>query len=282
MGVVSTGDGGGTEINIPEYYDNLASDYDTRFVNPQLDYMRTVEDSVLDETLKGVSGIVLDVGCGTGKQTLDLAEKGFDVIGLDISSEMIRTAKKKSKDAGLSIPFLIASADSLPFKDGCISILISMFGAYSHIPAYDRAFHEISRVITDGGSGSSGDGNSSSDCGGRAVFTIVNRWNLNWWLRHTLVGNRDWIVHALKHRDFVSDGLWTYYFGRRELIKKMRNIGFRKTRVGSVMIFLYPHLRRIDRKPSLYLRVFGRIENMVRWAYPWSGIGYYLIAVVTK
>ncbi|MCD6207934.1 MAG: methyltransferase domain-containing protein [Methanosarcinales archaeon] len=280
MGVVSTGDGGGTEINIPEYYDNLASDYDTRFVNPQLDYMRTVEDSVLDETLKGVGGIVLDVGCGTGKQTLDLAEKGFDVIGLDISSEMIRTAKKKSNDAGLSIPFLIASADSLPFKDGCISILISMFGAYSHIPAYDRAFHEISRVLADGGG--SGDGNSSSDCGGRAVFTIVNRWNLNWWLRHTLVGNRDWIVHALKHRDFVSDGLWTYYFGRRELIKKMRNIGFRKTRVGSVMIFLYPHLHRIDRKPSLYLRVFGRIENMVRWAYPWSGIGYYLIAVVTK
>jgi len=257
------------EINIPEYYDNLASDYDTRFVNPQLDYMRTVEDSVLDETLKGVSGIVLDVGCGTGKQTLDLAENGFDVIGLDISSEMIRIAKKKSEEAGLSIPFVIASADSLPFKDGCISILISMFGAYSHIPAYDRAFHEISRVLVDGGSG-------------RAVFTIVNRWNINWWLRHTLVGNRNWVVHALKHRDFVSDGLWTYYFGRRELIKKMRNIGFRKTRVGSVMIFLYPHLRRIDRKPSLYLRVFGRIENMVRWAYPWSGIGYYLIAVVTK
>jgi len=255
------------EINIPEYYDNLASDYDTRFVNPQLDYMRTVEDSVLFENIAGIQGIVLDVGCGTGKQTLDLAKNGFDVIGLDISSKMIHIAKKKAEDAGLSIPFIIASADALPFKDDCLSMLISMFGAYSHIPEYDHAFYEMYRVLADGG---------------KVVFTIVNRWNLNWWLKHTLSGNRDWIRHALRNRDFVSDGLWTYYFSRGELIKKMRGAGFQGVRVGSVMIFLYPHLHRIEKPPSLYQRIFGRIENILRWVYPFNAIGYYLLAICTK
>ena len=254
-------------INIPNYYDALASDYDTRFSNPQLDYMRTVENSVLQENLADFRGLILDVGCGTGEQTLALAKDGFSVIGLDISAEMIRVAKKKSEEAGLSIPFIIASADALPFKENCISMLTSMFGAYSHIPAFDCAFSEMHRVLADEG---------------RALFTIVNRWNLNWWLMHTFIGNRDWVRHALKNKDFVSDGLWTYYFSRRELVKKMRGAGFQRARVGSIMIFLYPHLRRIEKKVSLYQRISGRIENLVRWDFPFNSIGYYLLAVCTK
>jgi len=254
-------------INIPKYYDTLASDYDTRFSNPQLDYMRTVENAVLQENLVDFRGLILDVGCGTGEQTLALAKDGFSVIGLDISAEMIRIAKKKSDEAGLLIPFIIASADALPFKENSISMLTSMFGAYSHIPEFDRAFSEMHWVLADGG---------------KALFTIVNRWNLNWWLMHTFVGNRDWVRHALKNKDFVSDGLWTYYFSRRELVKKMRGAGFQRARVGSIMIFLYPHLRRIEKKVSLYQRISGRIENIVRWDFPFNSIGYYLFAVCTK
>jgi len=255
------------KVNIPEYYDNLASDYDTRFSNPQLDYMRTVENSVLSENLEGFEGIILDVGCGTGEQILNLADKGFDVIGLDISKEMIRAAKRKADESKIPVSLVIASADALPFKEGCISMLISMFGAYSHIPEYDRAFAEMHRVLADQA---------------RVVFTVVNRWNLNWWLRHTFIGNRDWVRHALKNRDFVSDGLWTYYFSRRELIGKMQATGFQNVRIGSVMIFLYPHLHRIENEASPYLRVSGRIENVVRWTYPFNSIGYYLFVVCVK
>ncbi|HIE31589.1 MAG TPA: class I SAM-dependent methyltransferase [Methanosarcinales archaeon] len=255
------------EINIQKYYDDLASDYDNRFVNPQLDYMRTVENSVLAENLVDFNGIILDVGCGTGEQTLALAKDGFSVIGLDISPKMIHAAKKKSEEAGLSISFIIASADALPFKKDCISLLTSMFGAYSHIPEFDHAFSEMNRVLEDGG---------------RAIFTIINRWNLNWWLRHTFIGNRDWVRHALKNRDFVIDGLWTYYFSRGELLRRMRDAGFHKARVGSIMIFLYPHLHRIEKSASLYQQISGRIENIVRWDFPFNSIGYYLLAVCTK
>ncbi len=62
----------------------------------------------------------------------------------------------------------------------------------------------------------------------------------------------------------------------------MMGAGFQKARVGSVMIFLYPHLERIEKDASPYQRIFGRIENMVRWIFPFNGLGYYLLAICTK
>ena len=65
-------------------------------------------------------------------------------------------------------------------------------------------------------------------------------------------------------------------------MKKMRGAGFQRARVGSIMIFLYPHLHRIEKKVSLYQQISGRIENIVRWDFPFNSIGYYLLAVCTK
>ena len=43
-------------------------------------------------------GLLLDLGCGTGKLTRYLAEKGYDMIGVDYSYEMLDIAKAQSKD----------------------------------------------------------------------------------------------------------------------------------------------------------------------------------------
>ncbi|MEI6131632.1 MAG: class I SAM-dependent methyltransferase [Bacillota bacterium] len=50
--------------------------------------------------------IVLDLGCGTGSLTVELARKGFDMIGLDISEEMLGVATEKAIDAQQNILFL--------------------------------------------------------------------------------------------------------------------------------------------------------------------------------
>ncbi len=51
-------------------------------------------------------GTVLDVGCGTGTNTIWLARQGFDAIGLDISARAVEIARERSAAAGVSCRFL--------------------------------------------------------------------------------------------------------------------------------------------------------------------------------
>ena len=47
---------------------------------------------------------ILDIGCGLGREAFALAEIGFDVVGIDISKEVISQVKQLSAEKGYSIP----------------------------------------------------------------------------------------------------------------------------------------------------------------------------------
>jgi ubiquinone/menaquinone biosynthesis C-methylase UbiE len=249
--------------NIVQYYEELATDYDHRFNNPRLDYMRSVENRVLLDCLK--PGTILDVGCGTGEQTIFLARKGFQVIGMDISKEMIRIADERINEAKLNdnIFLIIASAEALPLKDSSVDGLISIFGVYSHVPDVNEAFREIHRVLkTDS----------------KSIITVINRWNLTWWIKSLISGKVCWMWQALRNKEYTLKGLWTYYFSKSELTKMLSTIGF-KVRIGSLLLLLYPH---DNRKLSFYEKYFIRFEEMVRWRYPFNHLGYYHLVVSEK
>ena len=56
---------------------------------------------VVELEAKGkISGLVLDSGCGTGDNALFLADKGHDVLGIDISTKAIERAKEKAAEKG--------------------------------------------------------------------------------------------------------------------------------------------------------------------------------------
>lgn len=50
--------------------------------------------------------LVLDVACGTGNITIPMAKRGYDMIGLDLSCEMLNIARDKAQNEGLDILFL--------------------------------------------------------------------------------------------------------------------------------------------------------------------------------
>ncbi len=49
---------------------------------------------------------ILDLGCGTGGHALLLAKKGYAVVGVDRSAEMLEFARQRAKDEGLSVEFI--------------------------------------------------------------------------------------------------------------------------------------------------------------------------------
>lgn len=60
-------------------------------------------------------GRALDLGCGTGTNSLYLARHGWRVVGVDLAPTAIRQARRKAKEAGLSVEFHTADVTRLDF-----------------------------------------------------------------------------------------------------------------------------------------------------------------------
>lgn len=59
---------------------------------------------------------ILDVGCGPGRHSLELARRGYKTVGIDISSEFIKHANQIAKEQSLSAEFLAADVRELNFN----------------------------------------------------------------------------------------------------------------------------------------------------------------------
>lgn len=86
---------------------------------------------------------VLDLGCGSGRDSIFLANQRFEVWGIDISKEAIRKAKEKFQSENLH--FLVAEAENLPFTDEFFDVIYSGWVLQS-IPL-KKAYSEILRVL---------------------------------------------------------------------------------------------------------------------------------------
>ncbi|HOW27546.1 MAG TPA: class I SAM-dependent methyltransferase [Elusimicrobiota bacterium] len=60
---------------------------------------------------------IIDIGCGTGRHSIELTKRGYNVTGVDLSESQLARAMEKAKAAGMAIDFLKHDARNLPFKD---------------------------------------------------------------------------------------------------------------------------------------------------------------------
>lgn len=59
---------------------------------------------------------LIDVGCGTGRHSIELSRRGYSVTGIDLSESMLTKARENAKQSGLQIDFLRHDARNLPFE----------------------------------------------------------------------------------------------------------------------------------------------------------------------
>ena len=88
----------------------------------------------------------LDVGCGTGFLSLELAARGHRVTGIDFAPEMLALAKEKAAKAGAAIRFEHADAENLPFAAASFDLVITRHVLWT-LPHPEAAIVEWMRVL---------------------------------------------------------------------------------------------------------------------------------------
>lgn len=110
--------------------------------------------AVLDALMER-PGSVLDLGCGTGRHTIPLARKGFEVTGVDLSEHMLAIARGKARAAGVSINLVKANIlDMTAVPDGRFDYAICMFSTLGMIRRERNrvtALREIRKKLVPGG-----------------------------------------------------------------------------------------------------------------------------------
>ncbi len=127
------------------YYDLLTEnvDYESR-----CNYIH----SLLAENGIG-KGILLDLACGTGTVSMLLSAKGYDMIGVDASEEMLSVAQEKKAESGADIIFLCQKMDELDLF-GTINGAVCTLDSINHITdesTVKEIFRRVSLFMEDKG-----------------------------------------------------------------------------------------------------------------------------------
>lgn len=91
---------------------------------------------------------ILDVGCGGGFKANFLATQGFDVTGVDLSTDSLSVARRYDKTG--KVKYLEANAEKLPFAENSFDCVIAM-DFLEHVEDPAAIIKEISRVLRPGG-----------------------------------------------------------------------------------------------------------------------------------
>jgi 2-polyprenyl-3-methyl-5-hydroxy-6-metoxy-1,4-benzoquinol methylase len=105
------------KMNKKQWYEVLFENYGKKYDNEcftqgTLGECNFIEKEInFNKTLK-----IIDIGCGTGRHSIELSKRGYTITGIDLSESLLKNAREKAKQNGLQIDFLNHDARNLPFN----------------------------------------------------------------------------------------------------------------------------------------------------------------------
>ncbi len=199
-----------------DFFTGLWLELQPRFKSPH----QTIEEADFLESVLEISESagILDVPCGNGRLSLELASRGYRVTGVDITENFIDTARKKAEESKLSITFQLGDMRDLPWKEE-FDAAFSAWGSFGYFDETgDRDFLEaVYRALKPGG---------------RFIMEILVTESL---LPH--FQKKDWTVS--EDMTILQERQWNHETGRVDEQWTFIKGTFKETKYSSVRIYTY-------------------------------------------
>ena len=135
-----------------EAYTSFAEVYDQFMDNvPYREWADFLQEILQKEGIN--DGLVLDLGCGTGSMTEELAGRGYDMIGVDNSEDMLEIAMEKRQESGHDILYLLQDMQEFELY-GTVRAVVSVCDSVNYVTEkeeLEQVFRLVNNYLDPGG-----------------------------------------------------------------------------------------------------------------------------------
>lgn len=129
-----------------KHYDILMSDVNYQEISQKINNI--INDYYPD------ADYLVDLACGTGTLSEELSKLGFNVLGVDVSQEMLSIAQDKKVKSGLRMQYVFGDMTSWSLSDSKADVIVCMLDSLNHLESFDeikKTFNNAYISLTDGG-----------------------------------------------------------------------------------------------------------------------------------
>ncbi len=99
-----------------QWYEELFENYGMKYDNENFTQGTIGECDFIEKEIEYNKEIkIIDIGCGTGRHSIELSKRGYSVVGIDLSESLLKRAEEKAFEQNLKIVFQKHDARNLPF-----------------------------------------------------------------------------------------------------------------------------------------------------------------------
>jgi 2-polyprenyl-3-methyl-5-hydroxy-6-metoxy-1,4-benzoquinol methylase len=132
---------------VKKWYESLFENYGEKYDAEVFTHGTLGECDFIEKELNYNKRLkILDVGCGTGRHSIELTKRGYMVVGIDLSDSLLNKARQKAKKNNLQVDFIRQDARYLPFEKQFDAAIMLCEGAFPLMETDEMNFQILQSV----------------------------------------------------------------------------------------------------------------------------------------